>query len=312
MYSLDKDFRILPTRTEIIDLDDYKVDEQYAAFNRLDIDFKIPRSYGKVLVNTGIEQNFEIKDLNIDRISVEFSGLESDREILDFSKKYGLLGLGKATQNMSFLDDRRELHLYIGGFSYEATYVEPLKLWHWHVKHVKKLLQLARALSKLNQNKKAEIEENILYIADPPIPPKLLDEVRNEDFPYKYVYWYDHEYTTVDILSNNYSFKKVAMYVLVKNITSMLKQAVNIDPDGFIEDKSSKYGFKIRESRSTNFLLAAIYYDLWQMLAKEEPIKVCQYIKCRKPFRAVGRKKFCSDSCRVREFNRLKGENDIG
>lgn len=316
MYNLDKESNIIPTKTQIINLaeceKEYNAEtgEEYGRFNTLDIDFRMPVSFGKVLVNDGIDHHEQTSmNISLNRLSVEFSRLETEQQILAFSKKYGLLGLGKATKNISYLDDRRELHLYIRGFRYEHTYVEPLRLWYWHIKHVKKLLQLARALSKLQGGKDIEIEEKLLYVGDSPHPTK---DLNNEKFHLQYVYWNDHEDTTFTLFFPNYSFKKVAMNVLVQNITSMLKEAVNIDPIGFTENKSSIYGFKIQESRSTNYLLAAIYYDLWQMIAKDEPIKTCLYIKCGKPFRAVGRKKFCNDSCRVSDFNSKKGGNENG
>ncbi len=310
MFYLDKKTTIISTKKEIVDLTKHKVDEDYAAFTKMDLHYKMPLSHGKMIVDCGLDLDGFHGETTINNISVEFARIETEDEILNFSKRYGLLGLGNATKFMHFLDDNRDIHYYIDAFSYDGSTAEPIKLWYWHIKHVKKILQLARALSKIQRGLNTEIEENLLYISDPPFP-KM--ESPRPDLHYQYVYWYDHIYTNVSLFRTDYSFRKVAMNVLINSITSMLRGAINLGVAGFVENKSSKYGFKIIEERSTSYLLAAIYYDLWQMIAKDEPIKTCNYIKCGNPFRAVGRKKYCCDSCRVLDFNyqkKRKGENN--
>jgi hypothetical protein len=88
----------------------------------------------------------------------------------------------------------------------------------------------------------------------------------------------------------------------------MLREAINKSVANFIEDDRSTYGFKIVEESTTNYLLAAIYYDVLQTISREDPIKTCPYPKCGNPFRAVGRKKYCCDSCRVLDFNRRQNK----
>ncbi|MBC7341542.1 MAG: hypothetical protein H5U02_03700 [Clostridia bacterium] len=58
------------------------------------------------------------------------------------------------------------------------------------------------------------------------------------------------------------------------------------------------------ETRATPYLLAAVLYDLWQIIADSRPVIQCRF--CGVPFERFGRRIFCSTACKLAWHRRNK------
>ncbi|MBM7094785.1 hypothetical protein JSY36_03360 [Bacillus sp. H-16] len=67
------------------------------------------------------------------------------------------------------------------------------------------------------------------------------------------------------------SMLEIGQYTLSKVLASHIAGGVNLGVKDLIRNPSTK-GFKILEQRYTRFLLAAIYYDLWQKINDDKNI----------------------------------------
>ncbi|MDM5450876.1 hypothetical protein [Peribacillus simplex] len=72
-------------------------------------------------------------------------------------------------------------------------------------------------------------------------------------------------------------------------------------PGEYIRNPSTK-GFKITEERYSNYLLAAIYYDLWQTINDSKNVYLCENKNCQLPFVKSGRKKYCNEACKQEAY----------
>ncbi|MBT2663085.1 hypothetical protein [Bacillus sp. ISL-45] len=91
---------------------------------------------------------------------------------------------------------------------------------------------------------------------------------------------------------------EIAQYALAKVLEFHISGGINIGVDDLISNPSTK-GFRITEKRYTRFLLAAIYYELWQTINDAKNVYLCENKKCRNPFVKSGRKKkYCNEACK--------------
>jgi len=93
---------------------------------------------------------------------------------------------------------------------------------------------------------------------------------------------------------------EAASYVLVGSISRGLAGGVDLEKGELKPSKRLPIGYSIMEQRSTRYPLAAIYFDLWELVRGDEVVEVCAYSKCSDlftPQRSTGR--FCSPACRV-------------
>ncbi|MDM5450877.1 hypothetical protein [Peribacillus simplex] len=103
------------------------------------------------LTLTGLEEDSHQIVFNNDGLINEFASLKTNKDIEEFSKKYGLLGikapdteqvnsqhpLVKATLQPSFI---------FNGYGFSVF--EPLDLWFWHINEVRQILKLYNTLRK--------------------------------------------------------------------------------------------------------------------------------------------------------------------
>jgi hypothetical protein len=243
--------------------------------------------------------NFKLKG-----IAKEFSKLDPNNSdsIVKFANSYGLLGCKLVEQTQVLNSPKDYIKKY---FSYHHSYFEPLKVWEWHIDHVKKLFQLYRALRY-----KQQIENTILRVE---ILPKNEDDVPMPNFGI--VYWNDGKlfdyYHGTSSRSEEIDYSKLARGILVNQLSNMLKGAIDLSYDTIEDDDKSELGFKMNETRETPFLLAAIYYDLWDTIKNRQTDSDCDY--CGASYTPSKRTAmYCSSACKQAAYRKNKGVNNNG
>ncbi|MEH6985811.1 hypothetical protein [Priestia megaterium] len=215
-------------------------------------------------------------------IAIKFAALETNKDIIEFAKEYGLLGV----LSFSYRDA-----------DYGLTVFEPIYWWKHYINHVKRLLKLYNLLKKKHKNKSIDIIGELLnykesngvgtlqWIEGGEVPFYLKEEKLNDD-----------DLKDLDLVAG--------AYTLTVSIKDVLKSAINIDFSDVIKSKDSEIGFRIKEIHSTNYLIGAIYYDLWSLINNNVEVLFCEH--CGRTFTKSGRKKYCSDSCKTMAYKRRK------
>ncbi|WP_075620376.1 hypothetical protein [Paenisporosarcina indica] len=243
-------------------------------------------------------QEKEIKD-----ISLRFSRLENESDILSFARIYGLLGV-----------------LDWGWNNYSHTNFETLNTWHTYIAHIKRLLKLYKALKEKKQGKEVEVigeffslEEETVYMVGKGLIKRtkiswtekycikemenlLLDGVNNIPHPAPDLPREIEESLAYDGL--------IGSYVLALLIKNGLDDAVKISFSEVFHSDLSPIGFSFNETYSSRYLLGAIYQDLWRLINTDVPIRYCNY--CNRPFEGKGKKKHCNESCRQMAYKERK------
>ncbi|MBM7096653.1 hypothetical protein JSY36_12935 [Bacillus sp. H-16] len=248
------------------------------------------------LITVGNEP--KLIDYDNSGISFLFSKLKSTKDIEEFSKIYGLLGVTPPDKWKTSQIELPNFSEIIHDLKYGKSYFEPLILWEWHIKNVRRLLKLYRALLKESGGDSVEIEENLLTI----------EKLDHRGYG---VFWSDGEFTYIDIdKPEDRSYIELAKEVLAKSIALFLEGGVNIYPSKIVENKKKSIGFHIAELRSTHHLLAAIYYDLWQQVNESTKITLCGSPECKLPIQKKGRKTYCNDACKSAAWRYRKLKNN--
>lgn len=101
-----------------------------------------------------------------------------------------------------------------------------------------------------------------------------------------------------------------AMTVLAENITFQLQGVIDIGYEDIIPTTKTLTKFQVVEKRTTSYLIAAIYYDLWRMISLQEPVQVCK--NCGLPFKIGKRRRdYCNNACRQEAYRkRLENHKD--
>ncbi|MCL6560227.1 MAG: hypothetical protein K6U74_15825, partial [Firmicutes bacterium] len=73
-----------------------------------------------------------------------------------------------------------------------------------------------------------------------------------------------------------------------------------------IYKKDAAIGYRIGEIRTTPYLLAAIYYDLWELITDNRPIITCG--NCGLPIEKSGRRDYCNDACKQAAYRKRRKE----
>lgn len=207
-------------------------------------------------------------------LATKFASLKSDKEILEFAKEYGLLGVIMPSVKTT---------------DYGPTVFEPIYFWRFYINKIKQLLKLYNMLKKKHKNQNIDIIGELIKYKE--TDGKISFEwVEGGVIPINYEEEADNiDYELYDEITGAYIFT-----TLVKN---GLKGAIDVDFSNIIKSEKSEIGFRIKESYSTNYLLGAIYYDLWELISNDTEILDCEH--CGIPFTKSGRKKYCSDSCKT-------------
>ncbi|MGC9935235.1 hypothetical protein [Priestia aryabhattai] len=262
----------------------------------------------------GLEKDSHQIVFNNDGLMGKFASLKTIEDIELFSKKYGLLGIQSpesAQVNSQSPAIRATLQPAYIFNNYGFSLLEPIELWMWHIAEVRKILRLYDVVKKNSSDDQInEIIEVKLHRG------KFgsLDEDREITDRY-FIHWAIGE--PILLLPEFFEEKtmlEIARYTLAKILESHLSGGINIGIGELISDPSTKV-FKITEQRYSKYLVAAVYYDLWQKINDSRNIQLCDNERCRLPLLKSGRKKYCNDACkqeayRIRlEKKEMEGKN---
>lgn len=224
-------------------------------------------------------------------LASRFAGLKTIQDINLFAGEYGLLGLNSDLHPGSVYDFPE----------YGNAWYEGLGMWGFHIITVRRLMKLYRALSKLKKGYDVDINE-LLHLEE-----RIELSTRQTFFR---ITWHDGIDTgsTLDNYENigdrAPNEETAAIAVLSGTLKRILKGGINMDFSKIVPAKNAAIGFRIAETRTTPYLLAAIYYDLWEMITENRPVEVC--VHCGLPLERTGRRKFCDDACKQAAYrNRL-------
>lgn len=298
IYNLDKKFRLVYNAISFIDGSNIKnaemiLDEcinQYKLWKDYYKDWRKNQGLSGELQGIITEIDMKptyankIKQTNIDNISYEFISLKTDEDILQFAKKYGMLGL---------LPDSR-----LGELALQKTHFEPFELWRSEIKKFTKILKLYGALSTNNEKTEKIIEDNIIKVSTD----------TNVTGWYE-IYWYDNTQVRKSFPEqalHQMSMIDIGRIILSEKLQEYTKD-INLKIDKIITSEKNKMGFYITEKRETQYLITAIYYDLWDKINSNVPINICANPKCQLPFMKIKRQKYCSNACKQETYRLRKG-----
>ncbi|MDQ0221367.1 hypothetical protein ELQ35_15585 [Peribacillus cavernae] len=238
---------------------------------------------------------------NNDGLMDKFASLKTIKDIEAFSMKYGLLGITHPDNlqvNSNSPAIMATLEPPILFTKYDFSVFEPIELWQWHIDEVRRILRLYHTARKANS-------EELLYEV---IEIKLhsgrfgsLAEDREITERY-FVYWTNGE--VILMLPKEFEEKSmldIAQYTLAKILELRISGGINLGPGEVISNTSTKE-FTITEQRYSKYLLAAIYYDLWQTINNSKNVYLCENRNCRFPFVKSGRKKYCNEACKQEAY----------
>lgn len=199
-----------------------------------------------------------------------------------FASTYGLLGLNGTPINEDYMKDFRYR---------EGSTAESIEEWEWHRNHIKKLIKLYHALKEGLPIKGVHLKkkDGRFYWKedDQPIIAKnyLIPEQEDEDVK-------DVEYSHMAWL--------VLRYHILHFIEDNMFISFNRNNDEY--DAPHHWGYADR--KATKYLLCAIYYDLFQMINHDKPIRLCK--SCGLPLSGKANQETCgsvegvkSSKCRM-------------
>ncbi|KIL72346.1 hypothetical protein [Bacillus badius] len=321
-YPLSHNSKINLYPVELVEIDQLRVEEQNLGPASKEILKTSIHNWNKALVGrtsfalklAGLEEDSHQMVFNNDGLMSEFACLKTIKDIETFSKKYGLLGImppDSEQVNSQFPLIKATLQPSLLFNNYGFSVFEPVELWQWHIKQVQKILRLYHAI------RKASSDELIYEIVEIKMHSGMfgsLAEDRAITNRY-FVHWTDGE--EILMLPEDFEEKpilEIAQYTIARVLESHISGGINLGVGDLISKPSTK-GFMIKEKRYSRYLLAAIYYDLWQTINNSKNVYICKNKDCRLPFVRSGRREHCNDACRQAAYRiRLEekeGENNI-
>jgi hypothetical protein len=239
----------------------------------------------------------------------EFAKLKTIKDIESFAMKYGLLGVEHPESLQVNSKSPAIRATLIPSFiftSYGFSVFEPIELWQWHINQVRKILKLYNAV------RKASSDDLIYEILEVKMHTGMFgDLTEDKEVTDRYfVHWTDGE--LIERLPEHFEEKsilEIAQYTLAKVLESRISNGINIGVEDIISNPSTK-GFMITEQRYTRYLLAAIYYDLWQNINNHKNVYICANKNCRLPFIKSGRKKYCDEACKQEAYRLRQAEKE--
>ncbi|NEU29181.1 hypothetical protein GN156_00085 [bacterium LRH843] len=249
----------------------------------------------------GLEKDSHQLIFNNSGLMDKFASLKTIKDIEAFSMKYGLLGIKhpeNAQVNSHFPAIIATLVPSIIFTKYGFSVFEPIELWQWHIIEVRKILRLYQTARKTNSD---ELLYEVIEIKMHSGMFGSLAEDREVTQRY-FVHWANGE--AILMLPNELEEKPIldiARYTLVKILESRISGGINLEPGEVISHNSTKE-FTISEKRYSRYLLAAIYYDLWQTINNSKNVHLCENKNCRLPFIKSGRKKYCNEACKQEAY----------
>ncbi|MCY8233899.1 hypothetical protein [Priestia endophytica] len=258
----------------------------------------------------GLESDSHQIVFNNDGIMSKFASLKTNKDIEVFSKKYGLLGIQQPdsiqvnSQSPAIKATLQSSYIFT---NYGFSIFEPIELWKWNINEVQKILRLYHVVRKTNSD---ELINEIVEIKIHRGMFGSLTEDR-EIMDRYFIHWTKGE--AILMLPKDFEEKtmlEIAQYTLAKVLESHISGGINLSVGDLISKPPTK-GFMITEKRYTKYLLAAIYYDLWQTINDSKNVYLCENKNCRLPFIKSGRKKYCNEACK-QEAYRIRLEEKEG
>lgn len=249
----------------------------------------------------GLEKASHQIIFNNDGLINEFASLKTIKDIEVFSKEYGLLGVQPPdsiqvnSQSPAIQATLQPSYIYT---NYGFSVFEPIELWRWHIKEVQQILKLYQITRKASSD---ELKNDLVEIKMHRGIFGSLAEDRKITERY-FIHWIDGE--AILMLPKDLEEKpmlEIAQYTLAKILESRISDGINLAIGDLISKPSTK-GFMITEQRYTRYLLAAIYYDLWQTINDSKNVYLCENKNCRLPFVKFGRKKYCNEACKQEAY----------
>ncbi|WHX62341.1 hypothetical protein [Peribacillus frigoritolerans] len=235
---------------------------------------------------------------NPEGLAWDFSKLKNEKEINEFANRYGLLGISTPGQaEINKIKIGKDLYSdasYFIDLPIGHSNCEPIELWFFHIKQMQKLLKLYQALIKIHKGEmqESEIEDNLLAVKE---------SIRGNC----QILWWDGSWTgftaAEDEMEKEEGFLKLAQGILALKVNSIGNQDIKRAPETIVTGKSP-LGFTIKEWDYTPHLIRAIYRDLWQQIANNEPVHICENQNCKLPFKKVKRQKYCSNACKQEAY----------
>lgn len=237
----------------------------------------------------------------------EFAHLNTKEQIIDFSNKYGLLGISAPdSEQLNSIEwaTRQTIHPKFIYNNYGHSVFEPINLWFWHIKKAQNILKLYNAIKN---NPSEDRINNIIEVRLKKGRFESLDENRSLSERY-FVYWIGgDEIGMLPKDMENESFTNIGKYALSEVLSFHISKGINLGVKKIIYNPT----LKIVEQKYTSYLLAAIYYDLWQTINEERNIAICANNNCGLPFEKNSKRKYCSNACKQEAYrNRIKLRED--
>jgi hypothetical protein len=253
----------------------------FSAWERAMFDIEAIRQH-KAIVVTDLSRSLKVKP-QVKGLAEKFARLKNSNDINSFAAEYGLLGV--CTLPESILDAP----------AYGGSWYEPLSVWVHYIEVIRRAYFLYAALRQRKRGFDSEIEGKLLAFRD---------TGKKQDIE---VCWFDGRATGVKIANFRLTpqgEEAAAASVLGYTISKGLKGGVDLWFSAVAPSNATPLGFLIKDVRCTEYLLAAIYYDLWESITTNQPFSTCNY--CGLPLKKRGRREFCNNACRQAAYRERK------
>lgn len=246
-------------------------------------------------------------------------GFKKDFE--DFVSEFGLLGItGLPTKNdIPFMSPK-----------YGKSQEEDVSWWLHYANVTYRLLRLYRILKRAKEYPEYDWESalgrilvfeqdrQISYVAQLQEDGKYTWTKREKDTPFVKAIWSENREETGQRFSDinllipydiDNARLDAASYVLASVISRGIAGGITIGKGEVHPSKKSPIGYAITEQRYTDYLLAAIFYDLWELITDSQPVEVCANPNCLllfTPERKTG--EYCGPACRQAAYRERKAK----
>jgi hypothetical protein len=273
---------------------------KFSKWERLFFDIDSIRQH-EIVVIADISSR-RIEPPEVKGLATRFASLKNLKDINRFAGECGLLGLSIEPDNL------------YDPPAYGEAWFEPLSAWQHHIEIVRRLMLLYQALSRWKKGYDIEIEDRLLKVESIAPFENLL-----------WLEWYDGKLTGIQLGDINAYLPAVfgtafvdtinlehldeytlAVLVLTVYLRHNLQGGVNLDFSKIIPARDAAIGFRIEEKRSTPYVLAAIYYDLWELITDNRPAIRCRF--CGLPLEKAGRREYCNDACKQAAYRKRKAK----
>lgn len=221
------------------------------------------------------------KEVSPKGLAARFSRITNYKDVYFFAEEYGPLGL----------TGRQPKNIYRSPL-YGSSGKEDMAWWYGHAAVVRQLLRLYNILSRAKKKAEYDAEDALLNVLQ---------------FKWKgsraRLFCIETGQGLNISIGEDMSPSEIAAFVLSAILSRMLQGGINIGFESFTPAEDTIPGFRVKEYRYTRFLLAAIYYDLWEMVTDNRPVIACGF--CGRVFEKSGRRKYCpdnNDTCKQKAY----------